>query len=61
MDLGVRKTVCSVDIAWYDGNVRQNNFVISVSNDGTTFTDVLSVQVVAQLHHLRPITCLQIP
>lgn len=42
MDLGVRKTVCSVDIAWYDGNVRQNNFVISVSNDGTTFTNVLS-------------------
>ena len=42
MDLGVRKTVCSVDIAWYNGNVRQNNFAISVSNDGTTFTNVLS-------------------
>ena len=42
IDLGVLKTVCSVDIAWYDGNVRQNNFVISVSNDGITFTNVLS-------------------
>jgi hypothetical protein len=41
-DLGEQKTVCSVDIAWYNGNVRQSHFVISVSNDGSTFTNVFT-------------------
>jgi hypothetical protein len=41
-DLGEQKTICSVNIAWYVGNVRQNNFVISISNDGSTFTDVFT-------------------
>jgi beta-mannanase len=42
IDLGAQKTICSVDIAWYIGNVRQNNFAISLANDGNTFTNVLS-------------------
>ena len=37
LDLGSKKSICSVDIAWYRGDLRQNNFVISVSDDGTTF------------------------
>ena len=37
-DLGGQKSICSVDIAWYRGNLRANNFVISVSSDGTSFT-----------------------
>jgi F5/8 type C domain len=37
---GGQMTICSVDIAWYNGNQRQNNFVVSVSNDGSTFTKV---------------------
>ena len=41
-DLGGQKTICSVDITWYRGNVRQNNFVISVSTDGTRFTNVFT-------------------
>jgi hypothetical protein len=41
-DLGGQKTICSVDVAWYRGNLRVNNFVISVSNDGTTFTNVFT-------------------
>jgi hypothetical protein len=41
-DLGEQKTICSVNIAWYLGNVRQNNFVISISNDGSTFTDIFT-------------------
>jgi len=41
MDLGSSKNICSVNIAWYKGNERQNNFVISTSNDGITFTKVL--------------------
>ena len=40
IDLGAQKTICSVDIAWYNGNERQYNFVISVSNDGRTFSNV---------------------
>ncbi|MDQ3903770.1 MAG: discoidin domain-containing protein [Thermoproteota archaeon] len=41
-DLGQIDTICSVDIAWYRGNIRQNNFVISISQDGKTFTNVFS-------------------
>ena len=37
-NLGSVKTVSSVDIAWYNGASRTNNFVISTSTDGTTFT-----------------------
>ena len=40
LDLGEVKVVCSVDIAWYRGTSRQNNFVISGSSDGSTFRDV---------------------
>ena len=38
LDLGASKDICNVNIAWYKGNERQNNFVISTSNDGNTFT-----------------------
>jgi hypothetical protein len=38
LDLGSKKSICSVDIAWHLGNQRQNNFIISVSDDGTIFT-----------------------
>lgn len=39
-DLGEMKVVCSIDINWYRGNLRQNNFVISASTDGSTFRSV---------------------
>src|SRR5712691_9686836 len=26
VDLGGQKTICSVDVAWYRGNLRENNF-----------------------------------
>ncbi|MEW6604079.1 MAG: discoidin domain-containing protein, partial [Thermoproteota archaeon] len=41
-DLGVQEAICSVDIAWYRGDERVNDFVISVSSDGTSFTNVYS-------------------
>jgi hypothetical protein len=41
-DLGGEQTICSVDIAWYRGNLRVNNFVISVSIDGSSFTNVFT-------------------
>jgi hypothetical protein len=40
LDLGAKRTICSVDIAWHRGDMRVNNFEISVFNDakssGTT-------------------------
>jgi aldose sugar dehydrogenase len=42
LDLGSQKSICSVDIAWADGNTRQYSFVISVSTDGSTFANVFS-------------------
>lgn len=42
LDLGTIKRICTLDIAWYKGNERQNSFVISTSLDGLTFTDKLS-------------------
>ncbi|MPZ07166.1 MAG: carbohydrate-binding protein [Nitrososphaeraceae archaeon] len=39
LDLGSKKSICSVDVGWYRGNLRQNNFVISVSDNGNTFTN----------------------
>lgn len=39
-DLGALKSVCSVDIAWAD--TRQYSFVISVSTDGMSFTNVFT-------------------
>jgi hypothetical protein len=41
-DLGQEKIVCSVDIAWYKGNTRTNSFIISVSVDGTTYTNAFT-------------------
>jgi F5/8 type C domain/FG-GAP repeat len=41
-DLGSTQKICSVGVAWYNGNARQYHFVIATSTDGTTFTNVLS-------------------
>ena len=42
VDLGSTKSICSVDIAWYNGNQRKYHFVIATSTDGTTFTNKFS-------------------
>ena len=42
LDLGTVNKICDVSVAWYKGNERQNNFVISTSNDGVAYTNVLS-------------------
>src|ERR687892_219373 len=39
-DLGSTAKICSVDIAWYRGDMRQNVFTISVSDDGSVFKKV---------------------
>jgi len=41
-DLGSVQNICSLDIAWYNGNARQYHFVIATSTDGTTFTNKFS-------------------
>ena len=40
LDLGKVKAVCNLDIAWYKGNQRNVNFIISVSKDGSTYKNV---------------------
>ena len=42
VDLGLTKSICSVDIAWFSGNQRKYHFVIATSTDGTTFTNKFS-------------------
>lgn len=42
VELGALKSICGVDIAWADGNSRQYSFIISVSTDGTGFTDIFT-------------------
>ncbi|WP_237078624.1 discoidin domain-containing protein [Myxococcus xanthus] len=41
-DLGTVAQLGAMDIGWHRGNERVNNFVISTSTDGTTFTQVHS-------------------
>ena len=41
-DLGSIKTICSLGIAWYKGDVRHYNFDISVSKDGNAYTKAFS-------------------
>ena len=40
--MGAQKSICSVDIAWADGASRQYTFVMSVSTDGTSFSNVFT-------------------
>jgi F5/8 type C domain len=40
LDLGKVRAVCNLDIAWYKGNQRNVNFIISVSKDGSTYKNV---------------------
>jgi hypothetical protein len=42
LDFGDSTNICSLDIAWYKGNLRMYNFNVFVSNDGAVFTKVLS-------------------
>jgi 3D (Asp-Asp-Asp) domain-containing protein len=41
-DLGSNMNICDVNIAWYRGNMAKSNFIISVSADGSTFTNVFT-------------------
>src|SRR5215204_727083 len=43
-DLGDSQPICSVDVAWYRGDLRVNRFTISVSNDGINFKPIFSGQ-----------------
>ncbi|MGC2572689.1 MAG: discoidin domain-containing protein, partial [Candidatus Nitrosopolaris sp.] len=41
-DLGSNMNICDVNIAWSNGNFVKFNFIISVSTDGSTFTNVFT-------------------
>jgi hypothetical protein len=36
------RAICNINIAWYRGTERTSNFVVAVSKDGNTFTNVFS-------------------
>src|SRR6476620_925910 len=42
LDIGKKKTICNLEVSWYRGTERISKFVIGVSNDGKSFTDVFS-------------------
>jgi hypothetical protein len=42
VDIGSIKTVCRVEIAWYEGDKRINHFVISASDNGANFTTIFT-------------------
>jgi hypothetical protein len=52
-DLGAKKIICSIDIAWYRGDVRSYNFVVSVSIDGANFKDIVSASSTGQTTSLE--------
>lgn len=41
LDIGNIEKICSVDISWFEGDQKENNFVLSVSEGGSTFKDIL--------------------
>ncbi len=41
-DLGASKRVCGLNVGWYLGDARTNNFSVSVSEDGSQFKTVFS-------------------
>jgi hypothetical protein len=41
-DLGQEKQICDLGIAWYKGNIRSIDFLVSVSSDGSDFRQVFS-------------------
>jgi len=41
-DLGSTQNITACSIAWYNGNTRKSNFVISLSVDGNTWSNVFS-------------------
>jgi hypothetical protein len=48
--------ICDVNIAWYAGNILSFNFVISVSTDGSTFTNVFTGKSTGTTHSLEKYT-----
>ena len=59
-DLGSVEPVCNVGIAWDKGDERSYNFVVSTSDDGTTFTDALrgtSERIYRNIRDIRPDRC----
>ena len=53
IDLGTIKNICNMDMAWYKGNERQYNFVISASNEGTNFSKLVSYQSSGITHNFE--------
>ena len=62
IDFGSSKILCSINIAWFKGNLRIYNFDVLVSNDGMPLLRNSQVRVVVeQQTHLRHTIYPQIP
>jgi hypothetical protein len=53
LNLGQPKVLCDIDIAWYRGDVRSYNFVISTSNDGVVFKEIAKAKSTGQTTFLE--------
>ena len=53
-DLGTARSLTGIAVAWYVGNTRMSNYVVSVSNDDVTYTQVLSGKSSGTTLHLEP-------
>ncbi len=56
IELEKNDILCAVDIAWHRGDVRVNQFSISTSQDGTTFTPLITDQSTKKLIHTNVIS-----
>jgi F5/8 type C domain-containing protein len=53
LNLGQSKVFCDIDIAWYRGDERAYNFVISTSNDGVVFKEIAKAKSTGQTTFLE--------
>ena len=53
LNLGQPKVLCEIDIAWYRGDERAYNFVISTSNDGVVFNEIAKAKSTGQTTFLE--------
>jgi len=42
LDVGKKHTICNIEVSWYRGSERISNFVISLSKNDKSYTDVFS-------------------
>jgi hypothetical protein len=54
LDLGASKALCGVGVAWYQGASRTNDFTVSLSSDGVSFTQARAGTSTGRTSSLEP-------